>query len=332
VRAPIAERGKLKVMYVLGIDAGGTKTICYLADGEGRVVGEGRGGGANLQAHGELEVEKVLHAVVEVACGDRAILPAAVCLGIAGVDRPEDDRVVRGIMRRLGFRAHTLVVNDALVALVAGVGNQHGVVIVAGTGSIAYGVNRDGFAARAGGWGYVLGDEGSGYWIGREALAAAVREDDGRGPRTRLTPLILEHFKLTQAAGLVREVYDKGLQRQGIAALGPVVERARGEGDVVAAEILRTASGELTRAAASVIERLEMRGDAFEVVRSCGMFRLIPWLVGDVTRRLAEVAPRAIVARLEVEPASGAVHLALKELRGGMRVPPYIDAASTSRA
>jgi BadF/BadG/BcrA/BcrD ATPase family len=104
VRAPIAERGKLKVMYVLGIDAGGTKTICYLADGEGRVVGEGRGGGANLQAHGELEVEKVLHAVVEVACGDRAILPAAVCLGIAGVDRPEDDRVVRGIMRRLGFR------------------------------------------------------------------------------------------------------------------------------------------------------------------------------------------------------------------------------------
>jgi N-acetylglucosamine kinase-like BadF-type ATPase len=319
-------------MYVLGIDAGGTKTVCYLADRDGRIVGEGRGGGANLQAHGELEVEKVLHAVVEDAYGDRPILPAAVCLGVAGVDRPEDDRVVRGIMRRLGFRAHTIVVNDALVALVAGVGAQHGVVLIAGTGSIAYGVNQEGFAARSGGWGYVLGDEGSGYWMGREALAATVREADGRGPKTRLTPLILEHFKLPGTAGLVREVYDRGMQRQTIAALGLVVAHARDEGDVVAAEILRTASSELTRAAASVIERLEMRGHAFRVILAGGMFRHIAWLGGDVTRRLAEVAPRATVTRLEVEPAMGAVQLALNELRGGVRVPPYIDAVSTSRA
>ena len=92
------------------------------------------------------------------------------CLGVAGVDREDDDQIVRGIMRRLGFRTHALVVNDALVALVAGVGDDPGVVLIAGTGSIAYGVNQDGFAARAGGWGYVLGDEGSGYWIGRQAL------------------------------------------------------------------------------------------------------------------------------------------------------------------
>jgi N-acetylglucosamine kinase-like BadF-type ATPase len=171
----------------------------------------------------------------------------------------------------------------------------------------------------------VLGDEGSGYWIGREALAAVVRETDGRGPRTRLTPMVLEHFKLPQVPGLVREVYDKGLRKQAIAALGPLVEAARADGDVVASEILRTASGELTRAAASVIERLQMRGDAFRTVLSGGMFQIIPWLVGDVTQRLAEVAPRAEVKRLEVEPALGAVHLAIKEAHGGVRVPPYID-------
>jgi N-acetylglucosamine kinase-like BadF-type ATPase len=319
-------------MYVLGIDAGGTKTVCYLADVDGNIVGEGRGGGANLQAHGELEVEKVLHAVIEDAYGDRAVLPAAVCLGVAGVDRAEDDRIVRGMMRRLGFRSRTLVVNDALVALVAGVGDQSGVVLIAGTGSIAYGVSPDGYAARSGGWGYVLGDEGSGYWIGRKALAATVREADGRGPRTRLTALILEHFNIPHPAGLVREVYDKGLQRQSIAALGPVVERAREEGDVVAAEILRIASTELTRAAASVIERLEMRGHAFQAVLAGGMFRVIPWLIEDVTRRLAEVAPRATVTQLQVEPAMGAVHLALKQLRGEVRVPQYIDNVSTSRA
>jgi N-acetylglucosamine kinase len=319
-------------MYVLGIDAGGTKTVCYLADESGRIVGEGRGGGANLQAHGELEVEKVLHAVIEEALADRLIVPAAVCLGVAGVDRPEDERTVRGLMRRLGFRTHLLVVNDALVALVAGVGDAPGIVLVAGTGSIAFGVNQDGNAARAGGWGYVLGDEGSGYWIGREALVAVVREADGRGPRTRLTPLVLEHFTLPQAAGLVHEVYDKGLHRHSIAALGPVVERARAEGDVVAAEILRGAADELVRAAGSVIERLQMRGDAFETVLVGSMFRLIPWLTAEVTNRLAEVAPRASVMRLEVEPARGAVHLALKELHGGARVPPYIDQVSTSRA
>src|SRR5687768_16199480 len=129
-------------MYVLGIDAGGTKTVCNLADAAGTIVGEGRGGGANLQVHGELEVEKVLHSVIEQAVADRAILPVGVCLGVAGVDREEDDRTVRAIVRRLGFRSHTLVVNDALVALVAGVGDDPGVVIIAGTGSIAYGVNE----------------------------------------------------------------------------------------------------------------------------------------------------------------------------------------------
>jgi N-acetylglucosamine kinase-like BadF-type ATPase len=312
-------------MYVLGIDAGGTKTVCYLADRDGRVVGEGRGGGANLQAHGELEVEKVLHGVIDQAIGDRAILPSAVCLGVAGVDRPEDDRTVRAIMRRLGFRTHTLVVNDALIALVAGVGDEPGVVLIAGTGSIAYGVNDAGYASRAGGWGFVLGDEGSGYWIGRQALAAVVREADGRGPRTLLTSLVLEHFALTRVDGLVRAVYDNGLKRHAVAALGGVVERARAAGDVSAAEILHKAGEELAGAAASVITRLEMRGHSFATVLAGGMFKVIPWLAGDVTRRLAEVAPRTTVMRLTVEPAMGAVHLAVRELRGGVRVPPYIE-------
>ena len=313
-------------MYVLGIDAGGTKTVCYLADAKGTIVGEGRGSGANLQAHGELALEKVLHDVIEQAIGDRAILPVAVCLGLAGVDRADDARTVRGIMRRLGFRSHTLVVNDALIALVAGVGDAPGVVLIAGTGSIAYGVNQDRYAARSGGWGHVLGDEGSGFWIGRQALMAVVREADGRGPRTGLTPLVLEHFTLEQVSGLVREVYDQSSPRTAVAALGPVVERARAEGDVVASEILRHASEELTRAASSVIERLQMRGQTFDTVLSGGMFRLIPWLVDDVTRRMAEVAPRATVKRLTSEPASGALRLALQELRGGVQVPSYIDA------
>jgi N-acetylglucosamine kinase-like BadF-type ATPase len=319
-------------MHVLGIDAGGTKSVCYFADADGNVIGEGRGGGANLQAHGELEVEKVLHAIIEDALGDGGIRPDAVCLGIAGVDREDDERIMRALMRRLGFRDRTLVVNDALLALVAGVGREAGLVLIAGTGSIAYGVNDAGFAARAGGWGHVLGDEGSGYWIGREALRAVVREADGRGPRTRLTPLVLEHLRIARVDGLVREVYDQAVRRKVVHALGPLVDRARAEGDVPAAEILRSASTELTRAAASVVERLAMRGHPFRTVLAGSMFRVIPWLADDVILRLAEVAPRTTASRLSVEPAIGAINLALRHAGEGVRVPPYLDVTTTTPA
>src|SRR5688572_20268691 len=194
-------------VHVLGLDAGGTKTVCLLADEAGTILGRARGGGANLQAAGELQVEKVLHDVMEEALAGADVAPTAICLGIAGVDRPDDAAVVRAIMRRIGYKARTLVVNDALVAREAGAPGRPGVVIISGTGSIAYGRDASGQAARSGGWGYVLCDEGSGYWIGRAALRAVLREADERGPRTALTPMLLEHFRVTEAQALIHEVY-----------------------------------------------------------------------------------------------------------------------------
>jgi N-acetylglucosamine kinase-like BadF-type ATPase len=143
-------------MHVLGIDAGGTKTVCLLADEHGVILSEGRGPGANLHAVGELGVEKVLHEVMETALGERGISPDAICLGIAGVDRDDEAKTVRAIMRRIGQKSRVLVVNDALIALVAGARDAPGVVIIAGTGSIVYGRNAGGEAARAGGWGHII--------------------------------------------------------------------------------------------------------------------------------------------------------------------------------
>src|SRR5213078_4483038 len=99
-------------------------------------------------------------------------------------------------MRRIGHRSRVLVVNDALIALAAGAGDDPGIVIISGTGSIVYGRNERVEAARAGGWGHMIGDEGSGYWIGREALAAVMRAGDGRGPETGLTAAMLAHFQV----------------------------------------------------------------------------------------------------------------------------------------
>jgi glucosamine kinase len=310
-------------MHVLGIDAGGTKTVCLLADARGGIVAEGRGPGANLHAAGELEVEKVLHEVIEAAIGDRAIIPAAICVGIAGVDREDESRTVRAIMRRLGRTSRIVVVNDALIALVAGARDQPGIVIIAGTGSIAYGRNAAGEAARAGGWGHIIGDEGSGYWIGREALSAVMRAADGRGPATRLTADILAHFSVDDISRLPRIVYDREIPRMSVAALGPIVQRVAGHGDAVARRILEQAADELMLAAGSVASQLAMRGDAFTFHLAGGVFPVVPWLADELSRRLVEVAPRCRVELLEAEPAIGAVWLALAEAHGGAQVPKY---------
>ena len=310
-------------MHVLGIDAGGTKTVCLLADQRGTILAEGRGPGANLHAAGELAVEKVLHEVMEDALGDRDITPAAICLGIAGVDREDDARTVRAIMRRIGHKSRVLVVNDALVALVAGAQDAPGIVIIAGTGSITYGRNANGEAARAGGWGHMIGDEGSGYWIGREAVAAVMRAADGRGPATRLSNDILAHFSVNDVSRLPRIVYDPEIPRMSVAALGPIVEGAASERDAVAMRILERAVDELVLGALSVATRLKMRGDAFTFYLAAGVFRVVPSLAAVLPRRLVEVAPRCQVQLLEDEPAVGAVWLALADAREGARLPHY---------
>ncbi len=229
------------MIHVLGIDAGGTKTVCHLADEHGSLIAEARSTGANLQAAGELHVEKVLHDVMAEAIGHRGIVPAAICLGIAGVDRPEDSIVVAGIMRRIGAHARTIVVNDALVALEAGAPGAPGVVIISGTGSISYGRNAQNEGARSGGWGHVLGDEGSGFWIGRAAIRAVLREADRRGPRTMLTPLLLQHFGVPAAQNLIHEVYQSNLQPSAIGSLARCVQAAFSEGDEASTGILRGA-------------------------------------------------------------------------------------------
>jgi N-acetylglucosamine kinase-like BadF-type ATPase len=311
-------------MRVLGIDAGGSKTVCLLADEHGQVRASARGPGANLAAIGELEVEKVLYDVMEQVLAAEPGPPAAICLGIAGVDRAEDARVIRGIMRRIGHKAPALVVNDALVALEAGAGPGPGIVLISGTGSICYGRNDGGQAARAGGWGPVLADEGSGWWVGQRAVQAVMRQFDGRGPATSLTTRVLGHFGITDPQELVHEIYYREQRRKLVASLGGEIEAAAVDGDVVARQIVTEAGTELVTAVRSVAERLEMRGVQFPLILAGSIFRVMPSLLADVTTRVAEVAPRSEASLLTVEPAMGAVQLALAESRGGARIPTYL--------
>jgi glucosamine kinase len=310
-------------MHVLGIDVGGTKTVCLLANGEGAILARAREGGANLQGVGELALEKVLHGVMESALAGQGVIPSAICLGIAGVDREADQNVVRGIMDRIGYKATILIVNDALIALQAGIGDAPGIVVVSGTGSIAYGRNARGEAARAGGWGYVLGDEGSGYWIGRLALRAVVRHADGRGRATRLTALLLGHFGLTGAGELIRQVYHEELSPGAIGSLARYVQQARDDGDFVATGILDQAAEELVTTAAAVMKRLGMEYEHFSFVLAGGMFHAVPWLCSQMKVLLPTLATHSRTIRLEEDPAVGAVQLALAVAQGRATVPAY---------
>jgi len=169
----------------------------------------------------------------------------------------------------------------------------------------------------------MIGDEGSGYWIGREALAAVMRARDGRGPATQLTAAMLAHFQVDDVSRLPRIVYDREVPRMSVAAVGPIVQQAVEEGDAVATGIVERAAEELVLAARSVAARLEMRGDAFTFYLAGGAFKVVPWLATDLPRRLIEVAPRSQVQVLDAEPAVGAVWLALSEARGTTHVPRY---------
>jgi N-acetylglucosamine kinase-like BadF-type ATPase len=312
-------------LRVIGVDAGGTETFGYLADEQGRILAEAHDAGANFHTSGPEAVEAVLRSVFQGLVGPEApCLLAAVCVGMAGVDREDEADAIRAIIRRIGCQAPTVVVNDGLIALHAGVGDRPGVVVISGTGSIVYGYNSRFQAARAGGWGHIIGDEGSRYWIGREALTAVVRAADGRGPATRLTVDVLEHFKIDDVAGLTEIVYDRDWPRMSVAALGPLVQRALESGDHLATSIVERAAEELVSGARSVVSRLRLDEEMFPAVLAGGAFQAVPALVGAVTTRLVRTFPQCQVRRLAHEPALGAVHLALAMARGQLNLPKYL--------
>ncbi len=296
--------------FVIGIDAGGTKTVGLLADESGKVLSKAISGSANLVIKGELEVEKVLFDVIESLEAPEPV--AALCLGIAGIGQPGAEELIRGVLRRLGQRQPVRVVNDAVVALVAGAPDGVGIVVASGTGSIAYGVDPSGKTARSGGWGYLLGDEGSAFWLGHYAVRHAIRAVDGRGPATTLYELICSKLSISEPAELVEWFYDQEYSRNRVANLASLVETASLDGDQAAEDLLDQAGGHLARAARAVADQLTFP-DRHPIVLSGGAFKACPSLIRRLQGRLA--SPDVEVRPLDTEPATGAVTLALELLQ-----------------
>jgi N-acetylglucosamine kinase-like BadF-type ATPase len=313
---------QMVAMRVLGIDAGATKTECLLADGSGAVLAKARGPGANFSLFAEDEVEFVLSNLLEEVLSGASKPVDALCIGIAGAGRTRDFRVMQRILRRMDRAKENFVTNDALIALVAGAKERYGVVLIVGTGATAYGVNREGEVARAGGWGPLLGDEGSAYWMGLRLLRAVVRAEDGRAQPTLLKERVLERLGIGNVDALVHRVY-RELARAEIAALAPIIQDVADLGDEAAQTVIDDAVREFVRASESVIGRLKLAGESFRLVLSGGIWKAVPVLRQDFERVIKKVAPWVAVQELTVEPAQGAVQLALEQVssaRGSKRL------------
>jgi len=304
------------VAYVLGIDGGGTKTVALAADLQGNILGRGTSVASNYQIVG---LDRAIAALKEAS--DRAIADAGitihkfkvVCLGLAGVGRETDRALLLPAIRKLGLADRVILEHDAAIALAGATACQPGIVVLAGTGAMAFGMNRLGEKRRSGGWGNVLGDEGSAYYIGRRALAAACRAYDGRGPKTALLSKLMEHLSLDDFTDIVKRIYNKEASLQEIASLAPLVSQLAKAGDEVATEILRDAAEELALAASTVIRGLNMEDDEFRIATSGSVFKAGEPLMIPFAESVKSTAPRTEIIPPMFEPAVGAVFLALQE-------------------
>ncbi len=244
--------------FYLGIDGGGTKTRCVLGD-ETTVLASAMTGGCSVIRVGEQAAREALHGAIRQVCEAAKISPdrvAAVCVGATGTARAEIAEKVRHIILEIIPNAapeKIEVVGDTVVALEAAFGKGPGVVVIAGTGSIAYGRNAEGQDARAGGWGFAISDEGSGYWIGRCAVSAILIAQDQQ-LETALTELVFQEWKIGAVDRLVQLA--NATPPPDFPRLFPVVLRAAASGDVMARELLVEAGGKLAGLAATVVRRL----------------------------------------------------------------------------
>lgn len=291
----------------LGVDGGQSSTTALIGDENGRIIGRGKGGPCNhaVAAEGRAKLERAVRESLAAACREVGLPEAqlrfeAACFGMSG--GPADKEA---ILRALVPVDRLLVTTDAEIALSGATEAGQGIIVIAGTGSIALGRNEAGERARAGGWGYIFGDEGCAFDIVRQALRAALRMEEGWGPATGLRQVLLEAAGARDSNDLMHRFYEPDWPRDRVAGLAPLVDQSAGTGDPVALEILNAAAQQLAALVGSVRAQLWRPGDAVEVAYSGGVFRSARLL--ERFRLLLELDPGNRCGPPRHSPAEGAL-------------------------
>ena len=291
----------------LGVDGGQSSTTAMIGDEAGRIIGSGRGGPCN-HVKGPDGGPKFINAIREciaIACAEAGLDVSVIafesaCLGFSG--GPADkESILDGILKT----ERRTVTTDAAIALAGAMAGGPGIITIAGTGSIAYGRNRDKRIARAGGWGYIYGDEGGGFDLTRQAVRAALRHEEGWGPPTSIHDLLLAQTGAANANDLLHRLYATDFPRPTIASFSKLVDRAAIEGDAVAHSILTNAAQHLATLASSVRSRLFDHDDVVHVAYVGGVYRSRMLL--ERFRMLVELEDGNHVSAPIYGPAAGAL-------------------------
>jgi len=316
--------------YVLGIDGGGTKTVCVLMDDTGKILGRGTGGASNYQSVGVEAAIQSIHSAIYKAVNEslqsiETITIKAICLGLAGVSRPADIQIIQGVVKELQRSnwlpilwdlqpSNIIICHDAFIALVGGIGDDVGIVVAAGTGSIVFGRNQQGATHRVGGWGYILGDEGSAYKIAVYGMQAALKSYDGHEILTSLVDDFKRHLGLGSIEDLIEVIYRRGWGVKEISSLAQVVDLAAALGDELANKIIDDAVEELVKATSTVINKIFNNNSNIEIVTVGSVWQGKSQIQDRFAASVVNDFPFAKVISPKYEPAYGAGLLAIKQL------------------
>lgn len=301
--------------YFLGLDGGGSKTEALVVDENVQTLGEGRAGPANhLRVGIDEATREVKRAIVE-ATSEAGIqlgqIEFGYC-GIAGSDHPKHRANMVEAVRRFFPHGRFTVDSDTRIALTGAVGFAMGMVVISGTGSVAFGRNESEVEARAGGWGPTLGDEGSAYSIARRGLVAVARALDGRGPATLMSDILCTHYGVCDPAELSYFVYAPTTHADDIALYVRLVVEAAKQGDEMASQILNEEAAELATTAIAVVRKLKMFDLDFPLAYVGGAFKAGHLLLEPFSRQVLEKAPGAKIQPPKERPVCGAARLAIR--------------------
>lgn len=322
---------------LLAVDGGQTATKALVAGLDGTVLGAGVGGPSDhFHIEGGVEKNRVaIHGAIAAALDTAGATPdrvAAIGLGLTGAPaRGDQTPIVQEIVREVLDPREIVVTPDYVTNLAGASGGEPGVVLIAGGGAIGYGITEDGREAIAGGYGFLLGDEGSAFNIGLRAIAAAARGDDMRAEPTALQTIVADHFEISSLRQITRVVYRAGFSRERISLLAPKVAQAARDGDPPAIRVMSAAGEELALTALGVIRQLFAPGSEVDVYLTGGVFAAGEHLLDPFRAALRAGWPAAEAREPRFPPAVGGLILAAKSL-GQPIDTAWLSAIATSLA
>jgi N-acetylglucosamine kinase-like BadF-type ATPase len=303
--------------YAIGVDGGATKTVALIGTEKGEILGRGESGSSNYHNVGTDAASKAIKIAVSRARKRARIRESYSDIGVialAAVNSPRDLATARDFVRAAEIAPRVFVVHDSVAALHAATHGKPGIVVISGTGCMAAGINKAGRYVRAGGWGYIIDDEGSAYDIGTKALRSAFRTLDGRTPRTKLASALRRRFRVKMLENASPLIYSAEFGIDSIAGLTPLVSKLA-PSDEVCREILRNSGVALAGLTCVVAKQLGIEHDAFSIALVGGTFKAGRYLLQPFRARVRKECPRAEVLIMKTEPVLGALALAVSELQ-----------------